>query len=120
MWCAALAGGGADFNTKRNMLPLISLPLDVAPAPAWPRQVVTHQHTTIRRAVDRLVFLHKGKVAWEGHTDAFSDSNPEPIVRQFATGNLAGPIKLEVLEQPPADEEADFPGQSVKKLEAKL
>jgi ABC-type transporter Mla maintaining outer membrane lipid asymmetry ATPase subunit MlaF len=24
--------------------------------------VVTHQHSTIRRAVDRLVFLHEGKV----------------------------------------------------------
>lgn len=28
--------------------------------------VVTHQHSTIKRAVDRLIFLHEGKVAWEG------------------------------------------------------
>ena len=28
--------------------------------------VVTHQHSTIRRACDRLVFLHKGQVVWEG------------------------------------------------------
>ena len=29
--------------------------------------VVTHQYSTIRRAVDRLIFLHDGVVAWEGH-----------------------------------------------------
>lgn len=28
--------------------------------------VVTHQHSTIRRAVDRIIFLHKGTVVWEG------------------------------------------------------
>ena len=28
--------------------------------------VVTHQHSTIRRAVDRLIFLHAGKVVWGG------------------------------------------------------
>lgn len=28
--------------------------------------VVTHQHSTIRRAVDRIIFLHDGVVAWEG------------------------------------------------------
>ena len=26
--------------------------------------VVTHQHSTIRRAVDRLIFLHQGKVPY--------------------------------------------------------
>jgi len=54
--------------------------------------VVTHQHSTIRRAVDRLIFLHKGKVVWEGPTEQF-DTTDEPIVRQFATGALDGPIK---------------------------
>ena len=28
--------------------------------------VVTHQHSTIKRAVDRLIFLHDGVIAWEG------------------------------------------------------
>jgi ABC-type transporter Mla maintaining outer membrane lipid asymmetry ATPase subunit MlaF len=54
--------------------------------------VVTHQHSTIRRAVDRLLFLHEGKVVWEGTTPEF-DSSQEPIVRQFAEGNLKGPIR---------------------------
>eukprot|EP00850_Spirogloea_muscicola_P014414 SM000103S09506 [mRNA] locus=s103:287916:290335:- [translate_table: standard] len=54
--------------------------------------VVTHQHSTIRRAVDRILFLHDGKVVWEGKTEEF-DSTTNPIVRQFAEGSLDGPIK---------------------------
>ncbi|XWS65132.1 hypothetical protein CRYUN_Cryun05aG0064500 [Craigia yunnanensis] len=54
--------------------------------------VVTHQHSTIRRAVDRLLFLHEGKVVWQGITDEFTMSII-PIVRQFASGSLDGPIR---------------------------
>ena len=67
--------------------------------------VVTHQHSTIRRAVDRLavsksfsslrlvkwhslsslmcrlLFLHEGKVVWQGMTDEFMTS-ASPIVQQ--------------------------------------
>eukprot|EP00879_Flechtneria_rotunda_P003345 GHRR01003571.1.p1 GENE.GHRR01003571.1~~GHRR01003571.1.p1 ORF type:complete len:341 (+),score=62.97 GHRR01003571.1:204-1226(+) len=53
--------------------------------------VVTHQHSTIRRAVDRIIFLHQGRVVWEGTTAEF-DTTDEPIVRQFAEGSLEGPI----------------------------
>ena len=53
--------------------------------------VVTHQHSTIRRATDRLVFLHEGKAVWQGSAAEFDTSN-EPIVRQFARGELNGPI----------------------------
>jgi ABC-type transporter Mla maintaining outer membrane lipid asymmetry ATPase subunit MlaF len=53
--------------------------------------VVTHQHSTIRRAVDRIIFLHQGKVVWQGTTEEF-DTTDEPIVRQFAEGSLEGPI----------------------------
>lgn len=53
--------------------------------------VVTHQHSTIRRAVDRIIFLHNGKVVWEGSVAEF-DTTDEPIVRQFAEGSLEGPI----------------------------
>lgn len=56
--------------------------------------VVTHQHSTIRRAVDRLVFLHQGSVAWEGTVEEF-DASDAPIVRQFREGRLDGPIKYE-------------------------
>lgn len=54
--------------------------------------VVTHQHSTIRRAVDRLLFLHEGKVVWQGMTHEFTSST-NPIVKQFASGSLDGPIK---------------------------
>ncbi|KAH9302187.1 hypothetical protein KI387_013770, partial [Taxus chinensis] len=43
--------------------------------------VVTHQHSTIRRAVDRLLFLHEGQVVWQGMTHEF-DTSINPIVRQ--------------------------------------
>lgn len=56
--------------------------------------VVTHQHSTIRRAVDRLVFLHQGSVAWQGTVEEF-DRSEAPIVRQFREGRLDGPIKYE-------------------------
>ncbi|XP_072992699.1 protein TRIGALACTOSYLDIACYLGLYCEROL 3, chloroplastic [Typha latifolia] len=54
--------------------------------------VVTHQHSTIRRAVDRLLFLYEGRIVWEGMTHEFTTST-NPIVRQFASGNLDGPIR---------------------------
>ncbi|KAK3010451.1 hypothetical protein RJ639_010660, partial [Escallonia herrerae] len=54
--------------------------------------VVTHQHSTIRRAVDRLLFLYEGKVVWHGMTHEFTSST-NPIVQQFASGSLDGPIK---------------------------
>uniref|UniRef100_A0ACD5Z151 Uncharacterized protein n=1 Tax=Avena sativa TaxID=4498 RepID=A0ACD5Z151_AVESA len=54
--------------------------------------VVTHQHSTIRRAVDRLLFLHKGKIVWEGMTEEFTTTT-NPIVQQFASGSLDGPIR---------------------------
>ena len=54
--------------------------------------VVTHQHSTIRRAVDRIVFLHAGQVVWEGPTAEFDESS-DPYVKQFAQGLLEGPIK---------------------------
>ncbi|QCE12494.1 protein TRIGALACTOSYLDIACYLGLYCEROL 3, chloroplastic [Vigna unguiculata] len=54
--------------------------------------VVTHQHSTIKRAIDRLLFLHKGTIVWEGMTHEFTTTT-NPIVQQFASGSLDGPIK---------------------------
>lgn len=67
---------------------------DSDPAVCAAHIVVTHQHSTIRRAVDRLVFLHQGSVAWEGTVEEF-DASDAPIVRQFREGRLDGPIKYE-------------------------
>ncbi|CAN8232703.1 unnamed protein product [Cochlearia groenlandica] len=54
--------------------------------------VVTHQHSTIQRAVDRLLFLYEGKIVWQGMTHEFTTST-NPIVQQFASGSLNGPIR---------------------------
>jgi ABC-type transporter Mla maintaining outer membrane lipid asymmetry ATPase subunit MlaF len=54
--------------------------------------VVTHQHSTIRRAVDRIVFLHAGKVVWQGKAAEF-DSSEDKYVAQFSKGLLDGPIQ---------------------------
>lgn len=42
--------------------------------------------------VHRLVFLHEGVVVWEGSVDEFEISEV-PIVKQFRTGSLKGPIE---------------------------
>lgn len=65
---------------------------DEAPGKITSYVVVTHQHSTIKRAVDRLLFLHEGEIVWEGMTHEFTTST-NPIVRQFASGSLDGPIK---------------------------
>ncbi|MEO2193706.1 MAG: ATP-binding cassette domain-containing protein [bacterium] len=53
--------------------------------------VVTHQHSTIRRSVDRIIFLNQGRVVWEGSVADF-ERTEEPIVKQFRQGSLDGPI----------------------------
>jgi ABC-type transporter Mla maintaining outer membrane lipid asymmetry ATPase subunit MlaF len=45
-------------------------------------------------AVDRIIFLHEGRVVWQGTVEEF-DTTDEPIVRQFASGSLEGPIRYE-------------------------
>lgn len=55
--------------------------------------MVTHQDSTIRRTADRIVFLYKGKVQWEG-TVADIDKTDHPVVRQFFSGQVEGPIQV--------------------------
>lgn len=55
--------------------------------------IVTHQHSTIRRTADRLCFLYQGKVHWEG-TVSDLDSTDNPLIRQFISGNVSGPIHV--------------------------
>lgn len=57
------------------------------------------QLSPIRKSSEDLVIKAEsikmqGKVVWEGSVDEF-DSTKEPIVRQFASGSLNGPIKYE-------------------------
>lgn len=55
--------------------------------------MVTHQDSTIRRTADRILFLYQGKVQWEGHV-AEIDSTSDPVVRQFFSGSVEGPIQV--------------------------
>ena len=55
--------------------------------------VVTHQHSTIRRTADRIIFLHAGKVQWSGTVDEI-DTTDNPMIRQFLSGSLDGPIRV--------------------------
>ncbi|MGB3508019.1 MAG: ABC transporter ATP-binding protein [Microcoleaceae cyanobacterium] len=55
--------------------------------------MVTHQHSTIRRTADRIVFLYQGKVQWQGTVDEI-DTVDNPLVQQFFTGSIDGPIQV--------------------------
>ena len=55
--------------------------------------MVTHQHSTIRRTADRIVFLYGGKVQWVGTVEEI-DNTDNPLVRQFFSGSVDGPIRI--------------------------
>ncbi len=54
--------------------------------------VVTHQGSTIRRTVDRVIFLYQGQIRWQGHVSEI-DRTENPYVRQFFAGASQGPIQ---------------------------
>ncbi len=55
--------------------------------------MVTHQDSTIRRTADRIVFLYQGKVQWQGSVEQI-DHETNPLVRQFFSGSVDGPIQV--------------------------
>ncbi len=55
--------------------------------------IVTHQQSTIRRTADRIIFLYKGKVQWQGRVSDL-DTTDDPLIRQFFTGSVDGPIQI--------------------------
>lgn len=55
--------------------------------------MVTHQDSTIRRTADRVIFLYKGQVQWQGTVDQV-DTTDNPLVRQFFSGAVQGPIQV--------------------------
>jgi phospholipid/cholesterol/gamma-HCH transport system ATP-binding protein len=55
--------------------------------------MVTHQDSTIRRTADRIIFLYKGKVQWEGSVHEI-DTTDDQTVRQFFSGSVKGPIQV--------------------------
>lgn len=55
--------------------------------------MVTHQNSTIRRTADRVLFLHQGKVQWEGKVHEI-DTTDNPLIHQFFSGSVVGPIQV--------------------------
>jgi phospholipid/cholesterol/gamma-HCH transport system ATP-binding protein len=55
--------------------------------------MVSHQESTIRRTGDRVVFLYGGKIQWQG-TVAEIDRTDHPMVRQFFSASVDGPIHI--------------------------
>lgn len=55
--------------------------------------MVTHQQSTIRRTADRVLMLHQGKIQWEG-TIYEMDTTDNPLIRQFLSGDINGPIQV--------------------------
>ncbi|MEM1367515.1 MAG: ATP-binding cassette domain-containing protein [Cyanobacteria bacterium P01_H01_bin.15] len=55
--------------------------------------IVTHQESTIQRTAQRLIFMYKGKVQWDGkRDDAFVSDNP--YLRQFFEASIEGPVPV--------------------------
>lgn len=55
--------------------------------------MVSHQNSTIRRTADRVIFLYGGKIQWQG-TVSEIDSTDNPLVRQFFSASIEGPIRV--------------------------
>ncbi|MEL6440515.1 MAG: ABC transporter ATP-binding protein [Cyanobacteria bacterium J06621_8] len=55
--------------------------------------MVSHQHSTIRRTADRIIFLYGGKVQWTGTVEEI-DATDNPLVKQFFSGSIKGPIRV--------------------------
>jgi phospholipid/cholesterol/gamma-HCH transport system ATP-binding protein len=55
--------------------------------------MVTHQDSTIRRTADRVVMLYQGKPQWVGKIHEI-DTTENPLVRQFFSGQVEGPIQV--------------------------
>ncbi|MEK0178136.1 MAG: ABC transporter ATP-binding protein [Oscillatoriales cyanobacterium] len=55
--------------------------------------IVTHQDSTIRRTADRIVFLYRGKVQWEGQVSDIATTD-NLLIQQFFSGRVTGPIQV--------------------------
>ena len=59
--------------------------------------VVTHQMSSIKRTVKKVVMLCHSKVVWQGSPIEFESSN-DPYVKQFVAADVKGPVFAELLE----------------------
>ncbi len=56
--------------------------------------LVTHEIHKVFEVVDRVAFLHEGRIRAQGRPDEILDSE-DPLVRQFVKGEIEGPISVE-------------------------
>ncbi len=67
--------------------------LDVTKKLTTASLVVTHELPSVMRIADRVLMLHRGRVAFEGTREELKACE-DPLVRQFVTGAPDGPIPL--------------------------
>ncbi len=56
---------------------------------------ITHDMSSARAISDRVAMIYKGKVVWQGETEAIDQTGNE-YVDQFIHGRIEGPIKMEI------------------------
>jgi len=56
---------------------------------------ITHDMSSARAISDRVAMIYKGKVVWQGDTEAIDQTGNE-YVDQFIHGRIDGPIKMEI------------------------
>ena len=54
--------------------------------------VVSHVHSTIERAAERVVLLYDGQFRWSGTVEDYRSCD-DPYVVQFRSGSLRGPMQ---------------------------
>ncbi len=55
--------------------------------------VVTHQLSTIKRAVDKVIMLYQGNIVFSGSVDELL-SGVNPYARQFVSASIQGPMNI--------------------------
>ena len=55
--------------------------------------VVTHQLSTIKRAVDKVIMLYQGSIVFSGGVEELL-SGENPYARQFVSASIQGPMNI--------------------------
>jgi phospholipid/cholesterol/gamma-HCH transport system ATP-binding protein len=56
---------------------------------------ITHDMASARKIADRIAFLYQGKIIWDGPV-AEVDETDNPYLRQFVSGDIEGPLELDL------------------------
>jgi phospholipid/cholesterol/gamma-HCH transport system ATP-binding protein len=87
--CPCSSGGRLDPVVSTRIEDLVRELQRVCPTCV----LVTHSFSTVRRTADRVVFLHEGKIRWDGHVRDI-DHCDNPYVVQFFSASLEGPMRF--------------------------